>query len=340
MSDSQIITYEMDKILYKTVSYECKDIIEYMSEDKGPCQTNKMIWLTEDRERALSYGGDLKSFTLKRDIDLYNLMGPNSYKFFLESVSDDEFKGIQSKILDIVGEGSLTISDKCLQLYGLLTGSEPFNVEKQLSLLKTINSKLGELDESDDIKFDGKQISQLIMTPDNKNFREVIQEYIKIGNELKHDKEKKNQRLSIYGLDQILLKLMCHNEKTHGNNLKGWCVESGTQTVWTEKVRGKKVSDMGEIALFDCKDLIACSGEIEPEPEMEPELEPELEPEHYKAGILKDTKKRISKRTKKHKYKKKKKYTKKKHKRTKKRKYIKEKPKHTKKHRRTRKYKR
>ena len=45
----------------------------------------------------------------------------------------------------IVGEGSLTISDKCLQLYGLLTGSEPFNVEKQLSLLKTIDSNLREL---------------------------------------------------------------------------------------------------------------------------------------------------------------------------------------------------
>ena len=243
-------------------------------------------------------------------------------------------------MLDIVGEGSLTFSDKCLQLYGLLTGSEPFNVEKQLSLLKTINSKLGELDESDDIKFNGKQISQLIMTPDNKNFRDVIQEYIKIGNELKHDKEKTNQRLSIYGLDQILLKLMCHNEKIHDNNLKGWCVKSGTQSVWTEKVRGKKVSDMGEIALFDCKDLIACSGESsssEPEIEPEPELEPE--PEHYKASKSKYTKKRISKRTKKHKYKKKKKYIKKNSKRTKKHKYT-NKRKYTKKNRLTRERKR
>jgi hypothetical protein len=59
MADNQIITYEMGKILYKTVSYECEDIIKYMSEDKGPCQTNKMIWLTEDIERALSYGEDL-----------------------------------------------------------------------------------------------------------------------------------------------------------------------------------------------------------------------------------------------------------------------------------------
>jgi hypothetical protein len=327
LEDNQHITFRKDTIFYKTVSHECKDIIKYMSKDRGPCQSNKMIWLTEDRERALSYGEDLKIFTLERDINLYNLMCPKSYEFFLESVSDDEFKGIQSKMLDIVGEGSLTISDKCLQLYGLLTGSEPFNVEKQLSLLKAIDSNLRDLDISDDIKFDNKQISQLIMTPDKKNFREVIQGYIKIGNSLSSTvKGKKNQRLSIYGLDQILLKLMCLNEQMPGGqNLKGWCVKSGTQTVWTEIVGGKPVSDMGEIALFDCKDLIACSGEIEPVPEME-----------HKAAILKDTKKRILKRTKKYKYKKKKKYTKKKHKRTKEHKYTKKKRKRTKKNRLTR----
>ena len=44
LEDNQIITYGRGKILYKTVSYECNDIIKYMSRNRGPCQTNKMIW--------------------------------------------------------------------------------------------------------------------------------------------------------------------------------------------------------------------------------------------------------------------------------------------------------
>jgi hypothetical protein len=222
------------------------------------------------------------------------------------------------KVLDIIGEGSLTISDKCLQLYGFLTGSETFNAERQLSILKTIRSNLGGLGGLGDITFDGKQISQLIMTPDSKTFQDTIEEYIVIGDKLSlEEKLLKNQRLSIYGLDQILLKLMCLNEKTpSGQNLKGWYVESGAQSVWTEIVNKRKVSDMGEIALFNCRDLIECK-----RAEKEQELEPEPESEYDKASGLKSK-------------------FKKKHERTKKRKYTKEIPKHTKKHRRTRKHKR
>ena len=68
-----------------------------------------------------------------------------------------------------------------------------------------------------------------------------------------------NQRLSIYGLDQLLLKLLCLNEKVNHNDIHGWYVEPGTQTVWTEIVNGQQVSDMGEIALFDCRNLVECS---------------------------------------------------------------------------------
>ena len=56
------------------------------------CMTNKMIWLSEDKERALSYGSDLKIFKTNTDIDLWNLMDPNPYPFKIES-SDEEFQG-------------------------------------------------------------------------------------------------------------------------------------------------------------------------------------------------------------------------------------------------------
>ena len=98
-----------------------------------------------------------------------------------------------------------------------------------------------------------------MITPDNKRFEDLINEYIDIGEKLSDvEKELTNQRLSIYGLDQILLKLMCFNEKLLNKDLKGWCVPSGTQTVWAEYVDGKKLSDMGEIILFDCSNLVEC----------------------------------------------------------------------------------
>jgi hypothetical protein len=313
MADNQIITYEMGKILYKTASYECSAITEFMGGfPDQPCRTNKMIWLTEDIERALSYGEDLKIFKLRSDVDLYDLMSSESYNFSLEeSVKDDEeFKGVMGMVLDIIGEGSLTISDKCLQLYGFLTGSETFNTERQLNILKAIRLKLSELG---DIKFNDKSIPLLRITPDDKTFQDVIQEYIEIGDKLSPGEKKiNNQRLSIYFLDQILLKLMCHNEKTSAlkKDIKGWYVGSRTQTVWTEKVNGKIVSDMGEIALFDCKDLIECGV-------------PEQEPAFLLGKMKHKYTKGKTKRKRKHKYKKKKPNNTKKRKYKKKRKYTK-----------------
>jgi len=222
-----------------------------------------MLWLTEDKNRALSYGSELKIFKLKYDIELWNLMNPDLHDFFIEKIEDEEFAGLRNKILRVVSEGSSNIKVQSINLYGLLTGSGSYNVKKQLSILKTIHSKLDTLN---DIFFDGKTIAQVMITPDNKSFEDTINEYIEIGNEFsEEEKNLQNQRLSIYGLDQLLLKLMCFNEKTTSmsKNIKGWYVPSGTQTVWTEFVNGKQVSDMGEIALFDCGDLIECHEETD-----------------------------------------------------------------------------
>lgn len=296
-----IVRYNKGTKLYKTVSFPCPSIKSYMdSFPKQPCRTNKMLWLTEDLERALSYGSELKVFTLKDDIELWNLMENDLHEFFMENIDDEEFFGLRNTILRIVAEGSLNIKEQGLSLYGLLTGSGPFSVKRQLSILKAIRSKIDVFNES--ISFDGQTLGQIMITPDNKRFDEVINEYIDIGKKLSgEEKELTNQRLSIYGLDQILLKLMCFNEKLLNKDLKGWCVPSGTQTVWAEYVDGKRVSDMGEIALFDCSNLVECE---------------------LPTGALK--KKRKKKRTKKR-TKKRRKRTKKTKKRTKKRKNYKRK---------------
>ena len=62
--------------------------------------------------------------------------------------------GLQNIILRIVAEGSLNIKEQSLCLYGLLTGSGPFNVKRQLSILKTIRSKIEVFNDS--ISFDGQ----------------------------------------------------------------------------------------------------------------------------------------------------------------------------------------
>ncbi len=258
------IFYDKGTKLYKTVSFPCTSIKSFINSfPTQPCRTNKMIWLTEDKNRALSYGSELKIFKLKHDIELWNLMNPDLHDFFIEKIEDEEFTGLRNKILRIVSEGSSSIKLQSINLYGLLTGSGSYNVKKQLSILKTIHSKIDTLN---DIFFDEKTIAQVMITPDNKTFEDAINEYIEIGNKLsEEEKNLTNQRLSIYGLDQLLLKLMCFNEKTTSmsKNIKGWYVPSGTQTVWTEFVDGKQVSDMGEIALFDCGDLIECSEETD-----------------------------------------------------------------------------
>ena len=244
--------------LYKTVSFPCKSISEYMRLfPEEPCRTNKMLWLSEDKERALSYGSSLKTFMTKSDIDLWDLTGP-VYPFQIKD-ADVEFKGKMNNIMNLFGPGDLSM--KANSLYSFLTGSGSYNVEKQLALLKAIHS---EIEDDADLVFDGKTASQTIMTPDAKSFKDVVQEYIKIGDELGPvllGPGITNQRLSVYGLDQILLKMMCLNEtdeRATKQGVKGWIVPQGTQTVWAEFVDGVQVSDMGELALFDCSNLIAC----------------------------------------------------------------------------------
>ena len=244
--------------LFKTVSFPCGSIKSYMDiKPSKPCYTNKMLWLSEDKERALSYGSDLKIFMVNYDLNLWNLTNdiiPN----FLNDKIDDEYPGINSTILRVISRDSLNLREQTINLYGLLTGSQPFSVNVQLNVLKTIRDNIKDYD--DIFRYDGNTIGQIMITPDKKEFANVIDEYISIGNDLDEEQLKlTNQRLSIYGLDQLLLKLLCLNEKVNHNDIHGWYVEPGTQTVWTEIVNGQQVSDMGEIALFDCRNLVECS---------------------------------------------------------------------------------
>ena len=244
--------------LFKTVSFPCGSIKSYMDiKPAKPCYTNKMLWLSEDKERALSYGSDLKIFEVNYDLNLWNLTIDNIPNFLNDKI-DDEYPGINSTILRVISRDSLNLREQTINLYGLLTGSPPFSVNVQLNVLKTIRDNIK--DYGNIFRYDGNTIGQIMITPDKKEFANVIDEYISIGNDLDEGQLKlTNQRLSIYGLDQLLLKLMCLNEKINHNDIHGWYVEPGTQTVWTEIVNGKQVSDMGEIALFDCRNLVECS---------------------------------------------------------------------------------
>ena len=244
--------------LFKTVSFPCGSIKSYMDiKPTKPCYTNKMLWLSEDKERALSYGSDLKIFMVNYDLNLWNLNNDNIPNFFNEKI-DDEYPGINSTILRIISRDSLNLREQTINLYGLLTGSPPFSVNVQLNVLKTIRDNIKDYD--DIFRYDGNTIGQIMITPDKKEFANVIDEYISVGDSLDETQLRlTNQRLSIYGLDQLLLKLMCLNEKIIHNDIHGWYVEPGTQTVWTEIVNGQQVSDMGEIAIFDCKNLVECA---------------------------------------------------------------------------------
>ncbi len=244
--------------LYKTVSYPCASIKSYMDTypDKT-CYTNKMLWLSEDLERAKSYGSDVKKFSVQKELNLVNLMS-DTPPSFLNDYLDDEYNGINLTILRVICRHSLNLKEQALHLYGLLTGSYSYSVNSQLSMLKSIRDNIE--DYGNIFTFDEQTVGQLKMTPDQKQFIDVINDYISIGAKLNNEQLKlNNQRLSIYGLDQLLLKLMCLNEIIRINEIHGWYVPKGTQTVWTEIVNGKKVSDMGEIALFDCSNLVECS---------------------------------------------------------------------------------
>ena len=252
-----IVNINVGTQLYKTVSYPCSSIKSYMNNNPDkPCYTNKMLWLSEDLNRALSYGSDVKVFEVKNDLNLINLMSDNIPNFLNEKLDDESI--INSVILRVISRNSLNLREQAINLYGFLTGSTLYSVNVQLSILKSIKDNIE--DYSNLFTFDSNTIGQIMITPDQKNFKDVIDGYISIGNKLTIDQLKlKNQRLSIYGLDQILLKLLCLNEIIYPNQIHGWYVPRNTQTVWTEIVNGKQVSDMGEIALFDCSNLVECS---------------------------------------------------------------------------------
>ena len=293
--------------LYKSVSYNCEDIFAYMQTDpSSKCKTNKMIWLAENEEGARSYGSDIKYFKVMKDLNLLDLVGKDCGYDFSVSIKydnlDSEFRGKMNSILNFIAEREPLIS-QCYKLYSLLTGFN-FTVGMQLETLKGISESLSDKSLSDyDLKFEDETIAQMKVTPDGKSFKEALDEYIEMGENLDPDeKNLKNQRLSIYVLDQILLKLICINENLDGvnNDINGWYVPDDLEytTVWKEIVNGNEVFSMGEIALFNTpktflnvdkenQTIIECDGE-------------------YRASLKK--KKRKSKKKKKRKSKKKKKF--------------------------------
>ena len=100
--------------LFKTVSYECESIKSYMDiKPTKPCYTNKMIWLSEDRERALSYGSDLKIFMVKNDLNLLNLTNDNIPNFLNDKI-DDEYPEINSTILRVISRDSLNLREQTI----------------------------------------------------------------------------------------------------------------------------------------------------------------------------------------------------------------------------------
>ena len=132
----EIVNIKSGELLYKTVSYDCESIYSYMNnEPDKPCYTNKMLWLSQDLNRALSYGSDVKIFEVKNELNLINLM-IDTIPNFLNDKLDDEYPGINSTILRVISRDSLNLREQTINLYGLLTGS--YSVSVQLSILKSI----------------------------------------------------------------------------------------------------------------------------------------------------------------------------------------------------------
>ena len=244
--------------LYKTTEYNCDDIFDYMKlEPSQPCKSNKMLWLSEDKERALSYGPNLKMFQVEAEMSLWNLLENDYFEFFFrDETIDDEFTGKMQSLSRLFGKGS-PLNYQAANLYSFLSGSGT-SVRSQLSTLEDLKEEMDTNTNLKVLNFDGKTLDQMHVTPDGKTLYDVINEYITIGINLDQEQlNLTNQRLSIYVFDQILLKFMCINEKNNPKGIKGWYVPKVT-TVWTEIVKGQSVPDMGEIALFDCNSLSKC----------------------------------------------------------------------------------
>ena len=244
--------------LYKTTEYNCDDIFDYMKlEPSQPCKSNKMLWLSEDKERALSYGPNLKMFQVEAEMSLWNLLENDYFEFFFrDETIDDEFTGKMQSLSRLFGKGS-PLNYQAANLYSFLSGSG-MTVRSQLSTLEDLKEEMDTNTNLKVLNFDGKTLDQMHVTPDGKTLYDVINEYITIGINLDQSQlNLTNQRLSIYVFDQILLKFMCINEKKNPIGIKGWYVPKVT-TVWTEIVKGQSVPDMGEIALFDCNSLSKC----------------------------------------------------------------------------------
>jgi len=258
------VSIKKGKVLFKSVSYDCESIFEYMEKDpSSKCKTNKMIWLSESEERARSYGDDIKYFRVVKDLTLLDFVGKDCNYDFSPSLTyeniDSELREKMSKILKLIGDNFKLYYQSQL-LYSLLTGYN-FTVGMQLEILKSILDKIDEK-EDNELEFDDETIQQIKITPDGKTLRRVLNEYIEIGENLEPDEKKlKNQRLSVYIFDQILLKLICLNENLSGvdNDIHGWCIpyDSDYSTVWKEVVNDEVVSDMSEIALFHVSEKIS-----------------------------------------------------------------------------------
>jgi len=68
--------------------------------------------------------------------------------------------------LRVISRDSLNLREQVFNLYGLLTGSIPYSVNVQLSILKTIKGNIH--DYGDLFTFDDRKIGQIMITPDKK----------------------------------------------------------------------------------------------------------------------------------------------------------------------------
>jgi len=187
------ISIKKDTVLFKSVSYSCESIFDYMEKDpSSKCKTNKMIWLSENEDRARSYGSDIKFFRVVKDLTLLDFVGEDCNYDFSPSLTtdtiDSELVGKMSSILKLIG-GSSKLSYQSQLLHSLLTGFN-FSVGMQLETLKTISDTLEEIKDSDyELEFDDATISQMKVTPDGKSLKMALDEYIEIGEELDSDQK-------------------------------------------------------------------------------------------------------------------------------------------------------
>jgi len=247
------ITLNKSNLLYLKTDKSYSDINASIKMDETSNTMHRMCFLKEYETSGS------KKYRPSRNIELWKLM-EDTYTFNISDsgVKDDEFNDYISSLLRLFGENS-SYNKQCSVLYNFLTGGGVFRVNMQLALLKSLSLSLKEtkLNYND-------LLMNLLLNDKSKNIEEEIKELIEYGNLLPtSDLEKKNQRLSVRGLDLLLLKCMRISEKgnqTDGKRItgiEGWYIREDKGSVWNKKLPNpsnkseNQSYSIGEVALFD-----------------------------------------------------------------------------------------